>query len=190
MLTKIRHYVPEETLRNIYFGIFSSLLTYGSQVWGQFCNKHICRLQRLQNKAIRIINFANYDDPSTPLYHKSKILKLSDHVRLENFFYVHNSLNGNLPLPLRNTFQLVADTHSINTRDASKFKIMLPKVRTQNYGINIITYRSVAFWNTIVSLFSNEKFHRLSKFICKKNITKYFIDGYDSPSLLNNPLIM
>ena len=56
MLAKIRYYVPENTLRSIYFGIFASLLTYASQVWGQFCNKYISRLQTIQNKAIRIIN--------------------------------------------------------------------------------------------------------------------------------------
>ena len=60
MLSKIRHYVPENTLRSIYFGIFASLLTYASQVWGQFCNKHVSRLHTIQKKAIRIINFETY----------------------------------------------------------------------------------------------------------------------------------
>ena len=31
MLSKIRHYVPYDTLHSIYYGIFSSLLTHGSQ---------------------------------------------------------------------------------------------------------------------------------------------------------------
>ena len=60
MLSKIRHYVPKDTLRSIYYGIFSSRLTYGSQIWGQIQNKHVKRLTQLQNKAIRIINFASY----------------------------------------------------------------------------------------------------------------------------------
>ena len=33
MLTKIRHYVTNDTLRTIYFRIFSSIMMYGSQVW-------------------------------------------------------------------------------------------------------------------------------------------------------------
>ena len=40
MITKIRHYVTKDTLRSIYFGIFSSILTYGSQIWGQIKSKH------------------------------------------------------------------------------------------------------------------------------------------------------
>ena len=33
MLSKIRHFVDKPTLRSIYFAIFSSHLTYGSQIW-------------------------------------------------------------------------------------------------------------------------------------------------------------
>jgi hypothetical protein len=182
MLAKIRHYVSKDTLRNIYFGIFSSLLTYGSQVWGQFSNKHICRLQRIQNKAVRIINFAKFRDPSTPLYHKSRILKLSDHIKLQNFIYVHNSLKGNLPLPLKDSFKIAADTYSFNTRGASQNKMILPKARTQYYGINSIKYQSAAFWNIVVSVFPDEKFHLRSKSFCKKIIAKYLIDEYEHKS--------
>ena len=32
MLAKIRHFLSSENLRNIYFGIFSSLLNYGAQI--------------------------------------------------------------------------------------------------------------------------------------------------------------
>ena len=78
MLSKIRHYVSATTLRNIYFGIFSSLLTYGCQIWGQFKNKHISRLQQIQNRAIRIINFADFRDSPDPLYSKSNLLIMSN----------------------------------------------------------------------------------------------------------------
>ena len=33
MLSKVRHYVLNNTLRTIYHGIFSSILIYGSQIW-------------------------------------------------------------------------------------------------------------------------------------------------------------
>ena len=35
MLYKIGHFVDHATLRMIYFGIFSSILMYGCQIWGQ-----------------------------------------------------------------------------------------------------------------------------------------------------------
>ena len=52
MLKKIRHYVKFDTLRMIYHGIFSSILLYGSQIWGQSNNYTINKLKILQNKAL------------------------------------------------------------------------------------------------------------------------------------------
>ena len=164
-----------------HFGIFFSLLTYGCQIWGQFSNKHISRLQHIQNRAIRIINFANFRESSNPLYYKSNILKLTDYVKLLNFQYVHNALNGDLPVPLRNSFTIAADTFSYNTREASQsqYKMLLPKVRTQPYGINSVHYQSSGFWNIIACEFPDENLHHKSKYICKKKVTKYLIDQYN-----------
>ena len=100
MLMKIRHFVSPNTLRSIYFGIFHSLLTYGGQIWGQIKNKHFHRLEMLQNKAIRIINFAAYRASVNPLYKNSKILKLSDVINLQNFLLVRDDLKGELPSAL------------------------------------------------------------------------------------------
>ena len=182
MLAKIRHFVPKNTLRSIYFGIFSSLLTYGSQIWGQYSNQHIKRLQKIQNKAIRIINFSNYNDSVDPLYYKSKILKLSDHVRLKNFLFVHNSLNNNLPSPLKNSFKLNTENHSHTTRSTFQNKMALPEARTLIYGLNSIKYRSVAEWNLMVNDSILENLHLKSISVCKKTITNYLIDEYEPTS--------
>ena len=142
MLAKIRHYVDEKSLRNIYFGIFSSVMTYASQIWGQFSNKHVIRIQKLQNRALRVINNAKFGESSSPLYYKSKILKLTDQIRLENFYLVQNDLKGELPTPLLDTFKIIADTHDHNTRGSAQHKLSLPKIRTQAYGITL--YISIA----------------------------------------------
>ena len=41
ILAKSRHYVPPKQLKDIYYAIFSSHLTYGSQIWGQTSNTYI-----------------------------------------------------------------------------------------------------------------------------------------------------
>ena len=89
MLTKIRHYVTNETLRTIYFGIFSSIMMYGSQVWGQIQNKYVNPIIKLQDRAIRVINFVSYFASRNQLYKKSRMLKLSDNIQLSNFLLVH-----------------------------------------------------------------------------------------------------
>ena len=139
------------------------------------------RIQNIQNRALRIINFSDFDAPSTPLYYKSNIIKLSDHVRLQNFLHVHRDLKENsLPPSLRNSFNIINDNHQYpNTRLTSNFKLVLPKVRTTNYGINSITYGSVCDWKLFTNLDTSKKFHEASKFICKKILMKHFMDTYN-----------
>ena len=129
MLSEIRHGVPKDTLRSIYYGIFSSLLTDGSQIWDQIQNKHVKRLTQQQNKEIRIINFASYLSAVDPLYKTLKILKLCDNIKLQNFLYDTNSINGNLPSTLKNTFTLTNNAHKHNTRGSVQHQIVTPKVK-------------------------------------------------------------
>ena len=178
MIAKIRHYVSEGTLRSIYFGIFSSLLTYGATVWGQTRNKHFYRVERIQNKAIRLINFATFRASVNPLYRASNILKIADFVKLENFLFVLNDINGHLPAVLSNTFQLVRNSHKYNTRSASHNNVSIPTVHTLIYGIRSIKYQSCQIWNHIMSKYHSSNLHKKSKSVCKRIIRKHFIDSY------------
>ena len=97
MLSKARHFVPTDEIKSIYYAIFSSLLTYGCQVWGIGRGAHIEKISKLQNRALRIINFKNFHADSNPLYIHQKILKFQDFIRLQNCLFVHDFLNNSLP---------------------------------------------------------------------------------------------
>jgi len=75
MLKKIRHYVSATILRSIYFSIFFSLISYAITIWGQNSNCQFRRVVSLQNKAIKIINFANHRESPLASYKASKILR-------------------------------------------------------------------------------------------------------------------
>ena len=81
MLTKIRHYINEKTLSMVYHGIFSSLLLYGSQIWGQ-SNQSVSKMEKLQNTALRIIDFKPLRYSVNSLYNKCEILKFGDSIKL------------------------------------------------------------------------------------------------------------
>ena len=178
MLSKIRHYVSEPILRSIYFGIFSSTLNYGSQIFGQFQNKHVNRLIRLQDRAIRIINFAQNYESKNPLYIKTKVVKFTDNVKLLNFLYVYDSINGNLPSSLNYNFKPVHSIHSYNTRGSAQNQLILPKARTQVYGLNSIKYKSTHTWNTMIKKYSKIDFLKESRTFCKKFINKISLENY------------
>ena len=179
MLSRIRHYVSTDTLRSIYFGIFSSHLTYCSMIWGQALNKNI-RVNKLQNKALRIINFAHFREISNPLYEKSFILKFNDNVKLQNFILIHSSLRGILPTVMNNTFVPFHKLHKYETRGSLLNQVSLSTIHTQTHGINSIRYKATQFWNYIVGKFPDIDFAHKPKSFCKRFISNYLITNYTS----------
>ena len=83
LLLKIRNYVNMKTLRNIYFAIFDSHLSYSCIVWAQNFGT-VRRLIILQKRAFRIMNFKEQLFHSSPLFSSNNILKLGDKITLEN----------------------------------------------------------------------------------------------------------
>ena len=178
MLAKLRHFVSKSTLRNIYFGIFSSLLTYGSQIWGQYVNRNVKRIIKIQNKALKIINFANYCAPTSILYKDSNILKFSDHVTLHNFLYVHDITTRRVPSPLEGTLAFSYDKHNHLTRHSIRNCVELPKSRTIEYGIHSITSQSARSWNSLQVTCFKQNSYISPRNVRKSKFKKYMIDSY------------
>ena len=176
MLAKMRHFVTPEILRNLYFGIFFSLMTYGAQIWGQYVNSHIKRIMKLNDKAIRVINFANYRDDPSQYYKKSNILKFQDFIMLNNFLHIHDHFNNNLPSSLLDKYQYIHQNHHHETRISNADCIKLPVSRTIEFGTHSLSGQACRQWNRLQIVIKN--LNKLSRFSCKKIIHKYIIDTY------------
>jgi len=74
ILSKIKHFL---LLNN------SLIFLYGLIVWGHSYTTYLEPLKKLQNKAIRIVAVAKWDEPSVPLY---KLLKF------ETSKFIHKNL--------------------------------------------------------------------------------------------------
>ena len=86
---------------------------YSSQIWGQN-NRIVKKLQVLQNKALRIINFQPCRTSASPLFKSCEILKFADYVNLQNFLFAHDSLRNNLPSVFTGQLVFIDTVH--NTR--------------------------------------------------------------------------
>ena len=60
-LKRVRSFVPYETLRSVYISLVQPHFDYCDSVWGS-CTKALAnKLQKLQNRAERILTHSNYD---------------------------------------------------------------------------------------------------------------------------------
>ena len=162
MLAKIRH-VTKDILCSLYFAIFSSILTYDCQIWRPIKSDHFIRLERLHNRTLEIINFARFGDSVTPLYKVSKILKLSDNIKLLNFLLVFNEVNDKLP-PALKIYLLTANSHYYPTCGSINHKV---SVRTTVYGLKSM-FQSCQESNFLINYFRDKSLPRESKNICKQ----------------------
>ena len=55
VLCRIRHSIPKENYKNIYYALFESHLTYGITVWGGVCKAKMEKLFVIQKHCIRIL---------------------------------------------------------------------------------------------------------------------------------------
>ena len=93
MLSKWRHFINKDIVLSVYYGIFHSHLAYLCLVWGQ-AKFSLNRITLLQKRAIRILHSAAYyRDHTSPLFHRSKVLKFVDIVSLENCIFVNKCFN-------------------------------------------------------------------------------------------------
>ena len=167
--------VKLETLCMIYYVIFSSIMMYGSQIWGQH-NRVVKKLQVLQNKALRIMNFSTPRTATAPLFKNCNILKLSDNIMLQNILFAHDSLKNNLPPSLSGKLSLV-DTVN-NTLNEMYYQLDKLTTRTILYGTNSIKSKSVDNWNFINNHLYHEKLHEKSRLSFKEIVKKFLISCY------------
>ena len=60
LLAKLRHYLSSKLLRLIYYAIFEPHLRYRCQLWGQAQTDVLQNIEKIQNKALRILNLKTH----------------------------------------------------------------------------------------------------------------------------------
>ena len=147
LIAKLRHFVGPKTLSNIYNSLIQPHLDYGSLVWGNAAQTNLHKIEVLQNKAIRIINFKNKTESAQPLYSQTKVLPLYFNTILNEGKFIWKYTHNLLPNCCSNTLNDFGV--SPYTRENNSLKLHTPIQRT-DYGIKFLGYSGVRTWNMIV----------------------------------------
>ena len=177
ILAKLRHFLPREVLISVYYALFYSHLNYCTQIWGQPVSNFISRITNLQNRAVRIMSFADYHAPVDPLYHDLKLLKFSDLVHLKNVLLVHSVFHQNLPAALLKSFNFDF-THAYPTRACTRGLINSFTKKTTCFGINSIKNQCILSWNYCHNILPGIRFVDLTAARLKTALKSNFITSY------------
>ena len=146
MLFKLKHYTNISVLKSVYFALFHSYLSYSILNCGRANKTTLLPLIRLQNKAVRTLEYNK--TKTTVLYSTHKILVIPDLLQLSVAKFMHSFYNGGLPNHFDNYFAEIASVHNYQTRLASLQKYYLPRMKT-TLGQLSLKYIGPKIWSNI-----------------------------------------
>ena len=89
ILFKLRHYMPINALKPLYYSLIFPYLNYGLMSWGTACQTKLSKIKVSQNNCLRCIFFANKRESPAPYFTLLRTLKLKCIFKLKIAGLVH-----------------------------------------------------------------------------------------------------
>ena len=146
-LRHAKYFLPLASLKTLYTGIVEPHFRYCCSVWGCAGSTDISQLQKLQNRAARIITKSSFDTPSRPLIVELGWKTIEELIGNESKTMVFKSLNDLAPQYLCNLFTKNSACSSRNLRD-TETDLRLPEKNSAN-GQKCFSFRGAKLWNSL-----------------------------------------
>ena len=135
IMHKLKYTLPLHAMRLLYNSLVSSQLSYCNIVWVKSSKKNVDSLLLLQKKAVRLCSGSHYLAHTNPLFHKLRILKVSDINYLQTAIFMFKLKQNLLPSKFQSMFQRNEEIHSHNTRNSCNFHLFNPKTSLAHRSI-------------------------------------------------------
>ena len=99
-----KKFLPKKTLSHIYRGIVEPYFRYFSSVLWSYEKTRLLTLQKLQNRAARIVTNSSYDTSADAQIQKLNWPTIAEIIKRETVTMVYKSSNGFIPAHLSNIF--------------------------------------------------------------------------------------
>ena len=137
------------SLIDIYRSIIEPYFTHCCIVWDFIGDTQIDKLQKLHNRAARIISGASYLKRPSVVLRELEWMNLEEMRRRQKGILMFKILNGLAPTYLSEMFTFYTSLYNYGLR-SSKMNLELPKNRT-NYYKNSFAYNGAKIWNDLPS---------------------------------------
>ena len=146
-LKRVRPFINQDTATKIYKALIEPHFNYCSSVWDGLSQQLSDKLQKLQNRAVRIITRSNYYDSAGPILDMLGWDRLSTNRSKQKAIIMYKTLNNLTPLHMQNMFS--SRKVSYNIRNTENI-LQVPKPRT-DYLKRSFGYSGAILWNGLPS---------------------------------------
>lgn len=157
---KLSNKLSEKTLVNLYYNLFYPYIIYCNLVWGDTYSVHLNTIDLLQKRIVRVITGSNYLAHTGPLFHRTKILKLSD---------VHTFLLGTYMYSHISSFS--TPTHTITTRQSEDPIVNYTRLALSRHSVS---YVGPKLWCNLPNNIKSSS----SLSVFKKKFKDYLLNSY------------
>ena len=144
-INRLKHIVPIDSLKSLYYALAYPHLLYGIIIWGSTFKKYTDKLFVLQKKIVRSILKCDYNAHSHPLFSRLGILKFHHIYQIEVSKFMYNYVNKLLPNQLSVMFN-PSQSHCRTTRQSSHIR---PHFVRLVISYNSILRNGPLIWNNI-----------------------------------------
>ena len=144
-LKRIRHLITEKTATKIFQALIQPYFDYCSEAWDGISNELSDKLQKLQNRAVRIITKSSFDTSAKPLISHLGLTNLANRRQFQIAKIMFKILNKRSPKYLIDLF--CYKNNPRNLRNSEK-KLVVPNPRT-NYAMKSFGYKGAVTWNEL-----------------------------------------
>ena len=118
----------------------------------------------LEEKALRIMNFAPFNAHTSPLFKNCDILKFADITNVESCIFINNCFDRDSFSIFNKNFKLVSTMHSYNTRSARNGLLFVPSYNTVRFGRKSIIHSTTLTygWKYLQDKLTEYNFLRLT----------------------------
>ena len=155
LLTKIRRFVSEDTATFIFKSMIAPILDYGDIIFMGSTSNNLMKLQRLQNRALRVCLNVHHYIPTILLHQQTGVPNLITRrsCNLKKYMFKQKNNQALIKIPVRNT----------RLNDAIIFKTDRPVI--EKYKCNPL-YKGAVLWNSMtVEIRNCEGYSNFKKYL-------------------------
>ena len=139
MISKIRYFVNEQCLLNLYYSFIQSHINYNLLNWTSTYPTLLNNINIKIKSAVRLISFKNKYEHTDPLFIKHKLLPLKDMIKYKQGSFLWKISNGYIGSPLTKVFVK-------NSYNPLRFNLPNPSCTLEKHKI---VYSSIKYWNSL-----------------------------------------
>ena len=147
MIRHAKSFLPKHTLKVLYQGLVEPHFRFCCSVWGTCRVTTRCTLEKLQNRAIRIMTDSPFDAPAKPLLRQLRLPSIAELIRQESAGMVYKAINGQAPVYLSSLSNSTSAVTNGMLR-TSNLNLRPPRMK-KTFGQNSFAYRGATIWNSL-----------------------------------------